>query len=160
VSRLAEDICSYSCYKFLHNRFHHYKQRTNLQQPFTSNDVDPPSIFVCPPTTSGAPGVVNNATNKEDDNRVDNHEDYACDTEDVDDDTRASEEEIMKAGEHVKMARRAQRGALVNEKMEQAKADRRNNVKHPERTYTLIIDYGQNMASLPYFGESQPGDTY
>jgi hypothetical protein len=40
---------------------------------------------------------------------------------------------------------RAQR-ALVNEKMEQAKADRRNNVPHSDRTYTLIVDYGQNMA--------------
>jgi hypothetical protein len=76
----------------------------------------------------------------------------------VDEDTRASEEEIIKAGEHVKMAR-AQR-ALVNEKMEQqAKADRRNKVWLCDRTYTLlIVDYGQNMA-LPYFGELQPGDT-
>jgi hypothetical protein len=98
-----------------HNRFR-YKQRTNQQQPFSTHDD--PSSFVCPPTsTSGATagGVVVNG--------VENDEEDHVYTEDVDDDTRASEEEIMKAGEHVKMAR-AQRALLVNEKMEQAKADR------------------------------------
>ncbi len=45
---------------------------------------------------------------------------------------------MIKAGKHMKRAS-AQR-ALVNEKMEKAKADRRNNVQHPDRTYTFIVD--------------------
>jgi hypothetical protein len=95
VSRPAEDICSY-CYKF-HNRFR-YKQRTNQQLPFTHDD---PSSFVCPPiSTSGATGGVVASINE-----VDNDEEDRVYTEDVDDNTHASEEEIMKAGEHVKMAR-------------------------------------------------------
>jgi hypothetical protein len=67
----------------------------------------------------------------------------------------------MKAGEHVKKIARAQRRALVNRKIEQAKADRQNKVPHSDRTYSLIVNYRQKMA-LPYFGESQEqaGDTY
>jgi hypothetical protein len=128
-----------------------------------------PSSFVCPPsaaaTSASGPITVNIAANEEeyDNNGVVDHLDHAYDgneeeDNEVDEATLASEEEIMKAGEHVKMARA--QFSLVKEKIEQAKADRRNKVQqHSDRTYTLIIDYRQNMA-LPYFGESQPGDTY
>ncbi len=138
VSRPAEDICLY-CYKF-HNRFRYNKQRPNLfQQPSAKND-DHPSGIVCPSAAindvSGA-GVVNAAADKQEDNNNDgvvdvDHASYYASNEEVDEGTLASEREILKAGEHVKMAR-AQH-ALVNEKMEQAKANRCNKVRHSDRT--------------------------
>jgi hypothetical protein len=51
---------------------------------------------------------------------------------------------------------RAQR-QLVNEKIKLAREQCNN--PHSERTYTFIVDYGQNM-ELPFFGACQPGDTY
>ncbi len=94
---------------------------TSLQQHST-NDHDH-SAFVCPPATSsllsgvGGLHLANNANEDEDDNYglfdVD-HAAYA--EEEVDEDTHVSDEEIIKAGERMKMAR-AQR-ALVNEKMD------------------------------------------
>lgn len=75
----------------------------------------------------------------------------------IDDDTLSNESDILKAAIHVEQAR-AQR-KLVNTKTEQARADRMNDVSHPNRTYTFIADYCQNLA-LPHFGQTQPGDTY
>lgn len=75
----------------------------------------------------------------------------------VDEITNQKEIDILQAAEHVKQAR-AQR-LLVNKKVSKARDDRKNNIRHSERTYTLICDYSQNMA-LPHFGTSQPGDTY
>ena len=37
--------------------------------------------------------------------------------------------------------------------------DTKNNVDHSERTYTLVVDYGQNM-ELPIFNKEQPGCAY
>jgi hypothetical protein len=44
--------------------------------------------------------------------------------------------------------------------MARAKEDALANTIHSERTYTFIAKYGQNMQLLPWFGTSQPGDTY
>jgi hypothetical protein len=65
--------------------------------------------------------------------------------------------DILQSAQHVEQAR-AQR-LLVNTKIAKARVDRSIDIPHYERTYTLICDYGQNMA-LPHFGSSQPGDTY
>jgi hypothetical protein len=77
--------------------------------------------------------------------------------QDVADEVMQREKKIEDAVKHVKMAR-AQR-QLVNEKMDKAKEDALANTIHSERVHTFIVDYGQNMA-LPWFGTSQPGDTY
>jgi hypothetical protein len=77
--------------------------------------------------------------------------------EDVDDEVLQREKMIDDAVKHVKMAR-AQR-LLVNEKAAKAKEDCLAKTIHSERTHTFIVDYGQNM-TLPWFGTSQPGDTY
>jgi hypothetical protein len=47
--------------------------------------------------------------------------------------------------------------ALANKKMQEAIDDAGKT--HSERRQTFIADNCQNM-ELPYFGESQPGDTY
>lgn len=67
------------------------------------------------------------------------------------------ERRILEASTHVRRAR-VQR-ALANQKIETAKLHKQQNVHHSERTYTFIADYCQNM-SLPFFGSSQPGETY
>ena len=72
--------------------------------------------------------------------------------------TRSQEEKermLLEAAEHIKMAR-AQR-KLYQEKV--AKAKRTATNPHASRTYTFVVDYGQNM-ELPKFGEQQPGVTY
>ncbi len=139
VSRPVEDICSY-CYK-VHNRFR-YKQRSPIitQEDFftasSTNNEDVSASFVCMPATNSEDQHSTSAEEDEDNhdriskNKEDNNDGvvninhaHASNTEEIDEATFASEEEIIKAGEHVKMAR-AQR-ALVNEKrMDQAnKAD-------------------------------------
>ena len=65
------------------------------------------------------------------------------------------EQMMLKAAEHVKKAR-AQR-QLNQNKVEKA----RQTVEkvHLERTYTFVVDYGQNM-ELPVFNSEQLGATY
>ena len=62
---------------------------------------------------------------------------------------------ITKASLHVRQA--AIQRQLANKKIQEAidTAD----LPHSQRTYTFIADFSQNM-ELPFFGESQPGDTY
>ena len=40
-----------------------------------------------------------------------------------------------------------------------AEAVRDATVEHSDRTYTFVVDYGQNM-EIPVFNEEQPGPTY
>ncbi len=40
-----------------------------------------------------------------------------------------------------------------------ARLDCKNNLSHSDRSYTFVVDYGQNM-EVPFFGETQPGDSY
>ena len=65
------------------------------------------------------------------------------------------EQMMLEAAEHIKMAR-AQR-KLYQDKVEAAQ--RTVDRPHSERTYTFVVDYGQNM-SLPVFNSEQPGATY
>ncbi len=65
------------------------------------------------------------------------------------------EQMFLEAAEHIKMAR-AQR-QLYQDKVE--KARRTVGKIHSERTYTFVVDYGQNM-ELPEFNAEQPGATY
>jgi hypothetical protein len=169
VSRPAEDICSY-CYVF-HNRFRYKQQQRNvLDEEDVDNDSaeedegDPnhdrspsfclPSSLDSDDEEDEAPGdgVVQLSGGE-----VAVEEEAVEEEEDVDEPTQQSEKAILDAAKHVQMAR-AQR-QLVNEKMSKAKEDALSNTIHPERTHTLIVDYGQNM-QLPWFGTSQPGDTY
>jgi hypothetical protein len=72
--------------------------------------------------------------------------------------TRSQEEKermLLEAAEHIKMARTQRK--LYQEKV--AKAKRTATNPHDSRTYTFVIDYGQNM-DLPKFGQEQPGMTY
>ena len=62
---------------------------------------------------------------------------------------------VIEATEHLRMSR-AQR-KLYQEKVD--KARRTVDKGHAERTYTFVVDYGQNM-ELPVFNKQQPGCTY
>lgn len=177
VSRPAEDICSY-CYVF-HNK-HKARVRSSyhgLLSAFTAREAD--KNLAAATTATTAEGQQSSSeqdalpTTNTDEQRDDNNlllldddddkgnddpperRDVEEEEADVSAETIAREKAILDAGEHVKMAQ-AQR-QLVNRKIAAAKAGRDHH--HIERTYTLIVDYGQNMA-LPFFGESQPQDTY
>jgi hypothetical protein len=144
VSRPAEDICPY-CYVF-HN-LHKYKQQGPMP-----DDASPPAP---PPNLSLTQQEVV-ATSMIEQDHFD-EEDVSSDIADVSEATLTSEQAILDAANHVRMAR-AQR-ELVNAKVQAAREDSINAVDHFHRTYTFIVDYGQNM-ELPFFGGSQPGDTY
>ncbi len=142
VSRPVEDICNL-CYTFVHrNKF------------FTDH------MMRC----GGYDDTDNN--DHEDDNNEDQDvvDELARLTRDINinrpecaSDKVAEEREqmMLKAAEHIKMAR-AQR-QLYQEKVE--KARRTVEKVHLERTYTFVVDYGQNM-ELPIFNSEQPGATY
>ncbi len=42
---------------------------------------------------------------------------------------------------------------------DKARSDLKAKTSHSKRTYTFVVDYGQNM-EMPCFGGNQPGDTY
>ena len=65
------------------------------------------------------------------------------------------ESSLLKATLHVKQAMIQRK--LTNTKIQQA-IDTMN-LPHEERHYCFIADFSQNM-ELPFFGSSQPGDTY
>ena len=65
------------------------------------------------------------------------------------------EQMMLEAAEHIKMAR-VQR-QLYQDKVD--KARRTVGKIHSERTYTFVVDYGQNM-ELPVFNAEQPRATY
>ena len=77
-----------------------------------------------------------------------------CDTTTV-----AEERELLllECAMHIKMAR-AQR-SLYQSKIDLAVAHAKDGVLHSNRTYTFVVDYGQNM-ELPVFNTQQPGCTY
>ena len=71
--------------------------------------------------------------------------------------TKVAEEKeqvMLEAAEHIKMAR-VQR-QLYQDKVD--KARRTVGKIHSERTYTFVVDYGQNM-ELPVFNSEQPRAT-
>lgn len=145
VRRPVEDICSF-CYKFT-NR-HKYKANSAASnEAGRDGDTDDDEQEAQDDTPRGE---TDDTRSRVDPNRQ-------LDPVDVDNDTLETELSLMEAALHVKMAR-AQR-TLVNNKIIAARTDRSNKVEHSRRTYTLICDFGQNMA-LPHFGAHQPGDTY
>jgi hypothetical protein len=176
VSRPVEDICSY-CYTF-QNKFRYKKQpqRAAGVNPSSVDDSDDSDVDIdngdggetpyaasppCPPLAAAAassslPSIVClPATTEEVTSDEEDHEEEQEKEEDVDEEVLEREREIVKAVKHVKMAR-AQR-LLVNDKTRLARETRSE--AHENRVHTFIVDYGQNMA-LPWFGTSQPGDTY
>ena len=80
-------------------------------------------------------------------------------------DAETSHDEVMERDElmllravfHVKSTR-AQR-KLYQTVGSAAVLDAKNNVPHSRRTYTFVVDYGQNM-EMPAFNQHQPGETY
>ena len=67
------------------------------------------------------------------------------------------EKMLLRAAKHVKMSR-VQR-IMYQFYVVKYINHTRENVKHSERIYTFVVDYGQNM-EMPAFNSMQPGDTY
>ena len=142
VSRPVEDICN-MCYTFAHKtKYFADAQRKCLRENDEDND------------------------DKEDSNGdEDEVDELTCLTQNILDLNRPEcaatqmaeqrEKMMLEAAEHIRMAR-AQR-TLYRAKVDEAvkTVDR----PHSERTYTFVVDYGQNM-ELPIFNKEQPGCTY
>ena len=64
---------------------------------------------------------------------------------------------LLECALHIKMAR-AQR-SLYQVKIELAISDARLGTVHCKRTYTFVVDFGQNM-DMPVYNKQQPGCTY
>jgi hypothetical protein len=176
VSNPTEDICSY-CYQF-QNSFRYQKRAPTTmiaggadsdgEEGPPDNDslpllIPPPPPICLPTTTEEVDSSGDEAEMEEQEVAVEEEEvvveddEVGVEEQDVDEEVLQREKQIEDTLKHVKMAR-AQR-VLVNEKMSTAKEDAAANTIHSDRTYTFIVDYGQNM-TLPSFGNSQPGDTY
>jgi hypothetical protein len=144
VSRPSEDVCNY-CYAFV-----------NIYKSLCRRPYLPQYDFCLP---------VSSELLQEDQVRVGNlllppndqhqHEADVLTAYVPDAITQEREEKIAEANLHVRMAK-VQR-ELVNRKIALARETR--DYDHSDRTYTFIVDYGQNM-ELPMFGHEQPGDTY
>ncbi len=64
---------------------------------------------------------------------------------------------LLRAAWHVKSACCQQ--SLYKCLVDKARSDAKAKVPHSKRTYTFVVDYGQNM-EMPCFGGNQPGDSY
>ena len=71
------------------------------------------------------------------------------------DETR--EQMLIRASLHIRMAR-VQR-LLYQKYVAKAIKHAKENYAHADRTYTFVVDYGQNM-ELPVYNKEQPGCTY
>ncbi len=67
------------------------------------------------------------------------------------------EQMLLRAAWHVKSA--CCQRSLYKCLVEKSRTHAKNNVCHSHRSYTFVVDYGQNM-EMPSFGGNQPGDTY
>ena len=152
VSKPAEDICQY-CYAFC-NR-HRYLASHSLFGVCGDGNEDEEEILL---------NLELDKANAVDDggaavNNVTGVGESAEDQPDSAANPVAEEREKLQldSAEHSKMAR-TQR-ALYQEKVVAAVKDAEGGVLHSERTYTFVVDYGQNM-ELPLYNKEQPGITY
>jgi hypothetical protein len=180
VSRPTEDICSL-CYQF-QNSFRYRKQPTTDQQTADDDaddeyvDVDvvddegrathqelpgPPSpplpLSLCTTDVLSSDDEDGEEVLAEQEEEEKQEEKKEEDEDDVDVEVLQREKQIDDAVKLVRMAR-AQCQLGVNDKTLLANKEARFEA-YENRVHTFIVDYGQNMA-LPWFGTSQPGDTY
>ena len=132
VSRPVEDICQY-CYAFA-NQHRYLAIRSNLMADPECGDED--DNFGNDKGSNTNAGISESASS-----------------------TAAKDNEILllEAAVHIKMAR-AQH-SLYQAKVEAAIRSARAGNIHSEKTYTFVVDYGQNM-EIPVYKEQQPGCTY
>ncbi len=146
VSWPVEDICNL-CYTFAHcHKFFadHTTRRSghgndNDEQDEADNDVG----------DNNSPDVVEEIARLMEGINL-NKSDCASDKV-----AEQREQMMLEAADHIKMAR-AQR-KLYHDKVEKEKMS--VDKTHLQRTYTFVVDYGQNM-ELPLFNEQQAGAMY
>jgi hypothetical protein len=146
VSRPVEDICNI-CYMFVH--CHKFFADHTMRCSRSDYDDDEDEQENVEERGRQHPDVVDELARLT--RRVDLNQ-PECASDEV---AEEREQMMLGAAEHIKMAR-AQR-KLYQQKVEAAQCivDR----PHSERTYTFVVDYGQNM-SLPIFNSQQRGATY
>ena len=138
VSRPVEDICQY-CYTFANQ--HRYLSRQSGKEMV---DDDSKSEAEDDELMGDISAVLANLN-------IDGAESAATVA------AEAREILLLEFLEHIKMAR-AQR-ALYQVKVSAAVDHAKESVDHGLRTYTFVVDYGQNM-ELPIYNSEQPGCTY
>jgi hypothetical protein len=160
VSRPVEDICQY-CYVFAHR---HRYLANHVSSTDTCIEVDADGDAVTVLRTMGDAFGVDNDGNDISCADVPQAGEGGGSSVPIDEPecatTSVAEERellLLEAASHVSMAR-AQR-KLYQDKMDVAKEHARLNTEHSERTYTFVVDYGQNM-ELPVYNANQPGCTY
>jgi len=154
VSSPVEDICQY-CFVFA-NRHRYLANHSAAMTVCAECDEDGDEVtvvrnFVVNENETPEPSSTANETSKEMNTPHQSEESAA---------TAADEERevlLLKCAIHIKMAR-AQR-ALYQAKIVKAVTDAKAGIVHQERTYTFVVDYGQNM-ELPVYNTQQPGCTY
>ena len=144
VSRPAEDICQY-CFVFA-NR-HRYLANHSLRGGTSGSSTEEDEDMI-----DGADGgrslTVGNETEEV---RIDLPESASTHAEE------ARELLLLESAAHIRMAR-VQR-ALYQAYVTKAVADALECKEHSSRSYTFVVDYGQNM-EIPIYNNEQPGCTY
>lgn len=149
VSHPVEGICQYC---FVSSNRHHYLANHSAMDLCIECDEDGDDINVVRPSaldTDGGTCEGNDFTNLE----------ILTSNPECAQTTVGEEREVLllECAVHIKMAR-AQR-SLYQAKIQEAKSAAEADVRHEDRTYTFVVDYGQNM-ELPIFNSQQPGCTY
>ncbi len=161
VSRPAEDICE-MCYRFA-NRHRHLAVH-NSHTLLLTNSTDDGNLFQLMHQDLD----INESNEEEDDNNIDESGMHAptisnTNKDDIDQGaaTNSMDEErelmLLRAVVHVKAARAQQ--SLYQECIKRAVSDTKQNVNHNSKTYTLVVNYCQNM-EVPVFNKEQPGCSY
>jgi hypothetical protein len=142
LSSPAADICT-DCHIFYNSQ--KYNNSTEGNSTTSSITIDDPMIAYVP---DSLPTNLEYADTPDGEDNVDLQ---------LDTNVEMLERESMlqKATLHVNQAMCQRK--LANKKIQEA-IDTRD-LPHSQRQYTFIADFSQNM-ELPFFGESQPGDTY
>jgi len=159
VSCPAGDIYE-MCYRFA-NRHRHFAVH-NRDTSMATNSADDGNLFQLMDDLN-----INVSNEEDDDTSIDEDGMHGTKSNDIKQDvdegettnTMDKEWELMllRAVVHVRAARA--QSILYQECMKCAVSDTKQNVCHDSKTYTLVVDYCQNM-EVPEFNKEQPGCAY
>lgn len=152
----SEDICT-ECHTF-HHRFRHTTQNINNTRRLTNSNNDlvakesSSNYFNSTTSVVAVTPTVPPQKNADVDTITQALESLILEENPI---IKERSDAIHKATLHIHQA--AAQRKLANKKIKEAILDA--NKQNKERSLTFIADYSQNM-EVPFFGESQPGDTY
>lgn len=169
VSRPAEDICEY-CYRFAnkHKYLSSVTSTNNLGLAGNEHDAGGCDILEGDDVLLDAADINGMDAEKEEilpptilfpgDGIVDERSPLTIDTGRAATEMAERQEQwLLEAAVHVRAAREQRK--LYQHVVHKAQLDTESKTIHSERTYSLVVDYGQNM-ELPVFKTEQPGCAY